>query len=160
MRNKTVSFKTKSRQKSRKAIAEELILLLASSYSVYLKTQNFHWNVTGPQFYSLHILFDEQYKELAEAVDVIAEHIRALGYSIPASFTEFSKLAKVKDAIGKKKSESMIYELLEDHRTIVDLIREAMDIARDCEDEGTQDLLTERWRAHEKNAWMLQSLLD
>ncbi len=140
-----------------KAIAEELNKLLADTYTLYLKTQNFHWNVTGQLFYSLHLMFEKQYEELAEAVDVIAERIRTLGFHASASFNEFSKLTRLKEATQGLSAEKMIHELLADHETITRSCHEMMRIAQEAGDEGTVDLFIERMREHDKTAWMLRS---
>lgn len=140
-----------------KAIAEELNKLLADTYLLYLKTQNFHWNVTGQLFYSLHLMFEKQYEELADAVDLIAERIRALGFNAPASFSEFSKLTRLKEAGHGLTSEKMLQELLSDHETITRNCHEMMKVAQEAGDEGTVDLFVERMREHDKTAWMLRS---
>lgn len=140
-------------------VADELTHLLADTYTVYLKTQNFHWNVTGPHFPALHALFETQYEELAEANDVIAERIRALGGIAPASFSEFQKLSSLKDSSGKLSAEQMIKTLLKDHETILHHLDIIFAQAEKANDQGTVDMLTERMRAHEKTAWMLRSSL-
>ena len=142
-------------------VADELTHLLADTYTLYLKTQNFHWNVKGPLFPSLHTLFEEQYKELAEAIDTIAERIRALEAHTPASFSAFQKMASIKDEIRTKLSAGeMLKTLLHDHDVIAKSLVGISEKAREAEDEGTLDLLTERLRAHEKTAWMLRSSLE
>jgi starvation-inducible DNA-binding protein len=138
-------------------IADELTKLLADTYTLYLKTQNFHWNVKGVLFYSLHLLFEKQYEELADAVDLIAERIRALGFHTPASFNEFSKLTRIKEAGNSLTAESMIQQLLQDHESITRTCHDMMKIAQDSGDEATADLLIERMREHDKTAWMLRS---
>jgi starvation-inducible DNA-binding protein len=140
-------------------IADELTHLLADTYALYLKTQNFHWNVTGPYFPQLHKLFDDQYNELAEAVDVIAERIRALGSYTPASFSEFLKLSSLKEETGSKhiSAEEMIKRLMHDHETISHQLLQIFAKAEKANDQGTIDMLTERMRAHDKTAWMLRS---
>lgn len=147
-----------SLKEPRKPVVQGLEKLLASTYSLYLKTQNFHWNVIGPTFFELHLLFEKQYQELAEALDLIAERIRALGYSAPGSFSEFLKLTQIKDSLDKKNAEGMIKELTADHQRMISLIQELVVVASDCQDEGSFDLLVERLKAHEKIAWMLESL--
>lgn len=146
-------------EESRKKIAEGLNRLLADSYTLYLKTHNFHWNVTGPMFTSLHTMFEEQYTELATAVDVIAERVRALGYPAAGSFREFAKLTEIPEAEGVPKAEEMIKQLVEGNETVVRTARTFAPIAEEAHDESTVDLLTERMSLHEKNAWMLRSLL-
>lgn len=143
-------------------IAEELMSLLANMYILSLKTQNFHWNVTGPYFPQLHKLFEEQYDELADAVDVVAERIRALNCYAPASFSEFQKLASLKEELGNQKisSELMIKKLMQDHEMISQQLLSIFEKASATNDQATLDLLTERMRAHDKAAWMLRSSIN
>ena len=141
-------------------IADELSHFLADTYAVYLKTQNFHWNVRGPLFYSLHKMFEEQYQALANAVDDIAERIRALGGNAPASFSEFSKLTSIKEETSTPTAEEMIKQLLKDHDILSDHAGIILTKAQKAQDEGTVDLLIERLREHEKTAWMLKSSLN
>lgn len=136
-----------------------LKVLLANTYALYLKTQNYHWNVVGPHFHSLHGMFEEQYKALAEAVDEIAERIRALGDSAPGSFEEFSKLKTISEAKLKMDSFAMIKDLVESHEAIAKHIALILKQAEDEQDEVTQDLLVERLSAHEKTLWMLKAHL-
>ncbi len=143
----------------RKTIAAGLSRLLADSYTLYLKTHNYHWNVTGPQFSTLHAMFEQQYTELALAVDEIAERIRALGIAAPGSYREFVELAAVKEAAGGESAEEMIRELLTGQETVVRTARAAFPAADEAADEPTADLLTQRMQVHEKNAWMLRSML-
>lgn len=145
------------KESSLKVVAEELNKLLADTYLLYLKTQNFHWNVTGQLFYSIHLMFEKQYEELAEAVDLIAERIRALGFHAPASFSEFIKLTQLKEAAKGLSAEKMIQELLSDHESITKNCHGMMKIAQESGDEGTVDLFIERMREHDKTAWMLRS---
>lgn len=140
-------------------VAEELAHLLADTYTLYLKTQNFHWNVTGPLFAALHKLFEEQYIELANAVDTIAERIRALGSHAPATFSEFQKLSSLKEDSGKCSAQDMIKKLMKDHETISHQLLAIFSKAEKANDQATIDLLTERMRAHDKLAWMLKSSL-
>lgn len=142
------------------AIAEGLSRLLADSYTAYLKTHNFHWNVTGPMFQTLHTLFETQYMELATAVDEIAERIRALGVNAPGSYAAFGELSSIEEEEGFPAAEEMIRQLVIAQETIVRTARTTMDIAADADDEPTADLLTQRMQIHEKNAWMLRSLLE
>lgn len=144
----------------RKTIADALAKLLADSYTLYLKTQNFHWNVTGAQFTNLHELFEKQYQDLANAVDAIAERIRALGLPAPGSYKEFSSLTSIKEASGSYTADKMIEALVADNESIVRNARELFPSVDEAKDESTADLLTERMEVHEKNAWMLRSLLD
>jgi starvation-inducible DNA-binding protein len=144
----------------RQKIADGLSRLLADSYTLYLKTHNYHWNVTGPQFSSLHTLFEQQYTELAVAVDDIAERIRSLGIRAPGSYEEFAKLTSVDEAGGGESADDMIRQLVTGQETIVRTAREAFPAADEANDEPTADLLTQRMQSHEKNAWMLRSLLE
>jgi starvation-inducible DNA-binding protein len=132
--------------------------VLADSYALYLKTHNFHWNVEGPRFRDLHLMFEEQYTELAGAVDQIAERIRALGQYAPGSFGQFSRLASVKDAEGVPKAEDMVRQLAADHEVVEKTIRSALPAAQRAGDEVTVALLIDRMAVHEKTAWMLHSL--
>ena len=143
----------------REAIAAGLSRLLADSYTLYLKTHNYHWNVTGPQFNTLHQMFEQQYTELATAVDEIAERIRALGIKAPGSYTAFSGLTKVAESDGEESAEEMIRQLVIGQEAVVRTSREVFPAAEDANDEPTADLLTQRMQIHEKNAWMLRSML-
>ena len=147
---------------TRKKVVDGLISLLANSYILYLKTHNFHWNVTGPMFQSLHILFETQYTEIWNAVDEIAERIRALGFGVPASHKDFFDLTEVQESIGNCsiKADSMIRQLMEDLEIVVRLARELLPQVEMIKDQVTADLLSERMRVHESNAWMLRSLLE
>ncbi len=146
--------------KHRKSMAAGLAELLADSYSVYLKTHNFHWNVTGPMFATLHTLFEQQYTELATAVDEIAERIRALGEYAPGSYSQFSQLSKVPEETGIPVAEQMIRTLVTDQETLIRRARALTSAADEAGDEATLDILTRRIEAHEKNAWMLRSHLE
>lgn len=144
----------------REKVVKGLSHFLADTYLLYLKTQNFHWNVTGPDFYFLHKMFEEQYEALAEAADEIAERIRALGYLAPASFVEFSKLATLKEtAKHGLDGQAMVAQLLADHESVVRSARGIFDFADEVDDEATADLMVKRLDAHEKTAWMLRSSL-
>jgi starvation-inducible DNA-binding protein len=143
----------------RQEIADKLSALLADSYSLYLKTHNYHWNVTGPLFNTLHTMFEEQYTELATAVDDIAERIRALGIKAPGSYSAFSSLTSIKEASGGESAEDMIRALVEGQETVARTARAAFPAADGANDEPTADLLTQRMQIHEKNAWMLRSML-
>ncbi len=147
-------------EKHRKDISEGLSRLLADTYTLYLKTQNYHWNVTGAAFASLHQIFETQYKELAEATDLIAERIRALGTFAPASFMEFTKLATIKEEQRPHGAEAMIKSLLEGHESVVRTARFASPVVELAEDAPTADLLAQRMQVHEKAAWMLRSMLQ
>ncbi len=146
-------------RKDRETIAAGLSRLLADSYTLYLKTHNYHWNVTGPQFNTLHQMFEAQYTELATAVDEIAERIRALGIKAPGSYVEFSNLTSIEEGSGEESAEDMIRQLAIGQETVVRTAREAFPAADDAHDEPTADLLTQRMQSHEKNAWMLRSML-
>ena len=143
----------------REAIADQLARLLADSYSLYLKTHNYHWNVSGPQFNSLHLMFEEQYTELATAIDTIAERIRALGIPAPGSYSEFGRLTAIEEARGGESAEEMVRQLVIGQETLARTARQAFPIADDANDQPTADLLTQRLQIHEKNAWMLRSML-
>lgn len=160
--NKTVqanSINIGINEKDRLAIAEGLSRLLADSYSLFLMTHNFHWNVTGPQFNSLHLMFETQYTELFAAVDEVAERIRSLGAFAPASFARFSELASFKIPDEALSANDMIAHLVKGQESVVRTARGIFPIAEKASDEPTLDLLTRRMELHEKNAWMLRSLL-
>ena len=147
--------------KDRAAIAQGLSRLLADTYTLYLTTHNFHWNVTGPMFNTLHTMFMAQYTELWNAVDPIAERIRSLGHVAPGSYAEFGKLATVPDAPAKPpKALDMVRVLVEGHEAVARTIRDVFVIADGANDQPTADLLTQRLQIHEKTAWMLRSLLE
>jgi starvation-inducible DNA-binding protein len=146
--------------KQRKVIAEGLSRLLADSYTLYLKTHNFHWNVTGPMFNTLHLMFEAQYTELATAVDLIAERIRALDHPAPGSYAQFGKLSSIKEETGVPKTKDMIKQLVAGQEAVVRTAREMFPAVDEAHDEPTADLLTQRMQVHEKNAWMLRSLLE
>lgn len=146
--------------KDRKKIAAGLSRLLADSYSLYLQTHNFHWNVTGPMFQTLHAMFEVQYTELALAVDVVAERIRSLGYPAPATYTEFVRLTSLQETTGVPKAEKMIRLLVEGQETVVRTARSIFPLVDKAGDQATADLLTQRIQLHEKTAWMLRSLLE
>jgi starvation-inducible DNA-binding protein len=149
-----------STKNSSTAVTAALSHLLADSYTLYLKTQNYHWNVTGPQFASLHALFQTQYEDLIAANDEIAERIRALGEKAPGSFSAFAKLAKIKEETGSPAWKDMVKNLSADQDRIVHTAQEAMKLAEDVEDQPTVDLLTTRIAQHQKNKWMLDAHLD
>lgn len=144
----------------RKEIAEGLCHLLADSYTLYLKTHNFHWNVTGPMFQTLHLMFETQYTELALAVDVIAERIRALGVYAPGSYASYVRLSSIKDSEVVPAAQDMIRELVLGQEAVVRTARKIYSSAEKAQDEATADLLTQRIQIHEKTAWMLRSLLE
>lgn len=150
-------------EEARKEIAHGLSRVLADSYTLYLKTHNFHWNVTGPMFHTLHTMFETQYTELATAVDDIAERIRALGHYAPGSYREFAELASVKDPeqnAGGYSATKMIEDLVVGHETTAKTARTLFNVMDEANDEATADLMTQRIQVHEKTAWMLRSLLD
>jgi len=147
-------------ESDRKQIAEGLSRLLADTYSLYLKTHNFHWNVTGPMFQTLHLMFETQYTELATAVDLIAERIRALGYPAPGTYTDFAKLSSIPETTGVPKANEMIRLLVEGQEAVARTARSIFPVVDQANDEPTADLLTQRMQLHEKNAWMLRSLLE
>jgi starvation-inducible DNA-binding protein len=145
--------------KDRAAIAKGLSRLLADTYVVYLKTHNFHWNVEGPMFQTLHQMFMEQYTETWNAIDLVAERIRSLGHYAPGTYKEYLELARVKETQGQPRAEQMVRLLIEGQEAIVRTAREVLPIAEKADDQPTLDLLTQRMQVHEKNAWMLRSLL-
>jgi starvation-inducible DNA-binding protein len=144
----------------RKAIADGLSRLLADTYTLYLKTHNFHWNVTGPMFQTLHLMFETQYNELALAVDLVAERIRALGHPAPGTYSEYAKLSSIPESAGVPKAEKMIELLVEGQESVVRTARSIFPLVEKVNDEPTADLLTQRMQVHEKTAWMLRSLLE
>jgi len=147
-------------ESQRKTIAEGLTKVLADSYTLYLKTHNYHWNVEGPQFRTLHLMFEEQYTELATAIDEIAERIRALGYYAPGSYSEYAALTSIKEGKADTDATTMIRELVEGQETVVRTCRVLLPAVDEASDEPTNDLLTNRMQTHEKAAWMLRSLLE
>ena len=147
-------------EKDRARIADGLAHLLADTYTLYLKTHNFHWNVTGPMFNTLHLMFEAQYNELALAVDLIAERIRALGYPAPGSYSDFARLTSIPETQGVPKAEEMIALLVEGQQAVVRTARSLFPVVDAAHDEPTADLLTQRMQVHEKTAWMLRSLLE
>ncbi len=156
---KTMELNIGINAEDRQQIAAGLSKLLADSYSLYLKTHNYHWNVEGPLFNTLHLMFEEHYTELATAVDEIAERIRALGVKAPGSYTAFGKLTNIDEATGAESAEEMIRQLVIGQETVARTAREAIKAAEAASDEPTADLLTQRMQIHEKNAWMLRSML-
>ena len=144
----------------RKAIAQGLARLLADTYTLYLKTHNFHWNVKGPMFQTLHLMFETQYNELALAVDLIAERIRALGFPAPGTYKAYAKLSSIKEAKGVPAATKMIAELVAGQEAVVRTARSIFPVVDKANDEPTADLLTQRMQIHEKTAWMLRSLLE
>jgi starvation-inducible DNA-binding protein len=147
-------------EKDRSNIVDGLSRMLADTYTLYLKTHNFHWNVTGPMFQTLHLMFMTQYNETWLAVDLLAERIRALGYPAPGSYKEFAALTSIKDSSGTVSAKEMIKQLVAGQETVVRTAREVLPIAEKAGDQPTVDLLSARMEVHEKNAWMLRSLLE
>jgi starvation-inducible DNA-binding protein len=147
-------------EKDRAEIAGGLGRLLADSYSLYLKTHNFHWNVTGPMFQTLHVMFQTQYEELALAVDLVAERIRALGHPAPGTYAEFARLSSIQETLGVPRAAEMIRLLVDGQEAIVRTARSLFPAVERANDEATADLLTQRIQLHEKTAWMLRSLLE
>jgi starvation-inducible DNA-binding protein len=142
------------------AIADALRKLLATSYTLYLQTHNFHWNVTGPQFRELHLMFEEHYTELATAVDEIAERIRTLGVAAPGTYAEFADLSDIKETEGVPAAKDMIQILLNGHEQIVCNCRAVLKLSSAADDESTSALASDRMRVHEKTAWMLRALIS
>jgi starvation-inducible DNA-binding protein len=147
-------------EKTRVEIAQGLSRLLADTYTLYLQTHNFHWNVTGPMFQTLHLMFETQYNELAEAVDLIAERIRALGIPAPATYQQFGRLSTIQEVQGVPSAEEMIRLLVKGQEAVVRTARSIFPIVEKASDEPSADLLTQRMQIHEKTAWMLRSLLQ
>ena len=147
-------------EEERNQIVEGLSLLLADSYTLYLKTHNYHWNVTGPMFQTLHTMFETLYNEQWLAVDLIAERIRALGAPAPGTYEEFARLTRIAPVALNPKAKDMIADLVEGQATVVRTARELFKVAEKANDQPTCDLLTQRMQTHEKYAWMLRSLLD
>jgi starvation-inducible DNA-binding protein len=148
------------KEDDRQAIAEGLSRVLADTYTLYLKTHNFHWNVTGPLFNTLHTMFEQQYNELSLAVDSIAERIRALGVYSPGSYKQFSKLTAIKEETEVPEALHMVRELIADNEAVVRTARDVFPIVEQAHDAPSADLLTQRMQVHEKTAWMLRSLLE
>lgn len=146
--------------KAREEVAAGLSRLLADTYTLYLKTHNYHWNVTGPMFQTLHLMFETQYTELALAVDLIAERIRALGVRAPGSYAEFGKLTTITEESATPAAQDMIKKLVAGQESVVRTARSIFPVAEAAHDEATVDLLTQRLQLHEKTAWMLRSLLE
>ena len=147
-------------RKDREAIAKQLSKLLADTYSLYLKTHSFHWNVTGPQFNSLHAMFETQYNALWLAADEIAERIRTLDVFAPGSYSQFARLGSIKEETGVPEWKAMVGQLVDGHEIVAHTARQAIKLADKAGDEGTADLLTGRLKEHEKTAWMLRALLQ
>jgi len=157
---KTTKIDIGIKDRDRKAIADGLSRLLADTYTLYLKTHNFHWNVTGPMFQTLHLMFETQYNELALAVDLIAERIRSLGAKAPGSYREFAALSSIAEDDDEPDAHEMIRRLVKGQEAVARTARSVFPVADRAHDESTADLLTERLQVHEKTAWMLRSLLE
>jgi starvation-inducible DNA-binding protein len=155
-----MKMKTGIPDKERKAIAAGLSRVLADTYTLYLKTHAFHWNVTGPMFQTLHTMFEQQYNELWTATDLVAERIRALGSYAPGSYADFAEVSSINEERGVPPATKMIKQLLDGHETVARTAREVFPDAERSGDQPTMDLLTERMQVHEKTAWMLRSLLQ
>ncbi|MEQ3693721.1 MAG: Dps family protein [Thalassolituus sp.] len=143
---------------NRQKIAESLKHLLADSYTLYLQTHNFHWNVSGPQFRELHLMFEEHYTELAVAVDDIAERIRTLDVAAPGTYKEFARLSTIEEVEGVPSSEEMVDLLTKGHEQVVKTSREVLKLAQSADDESTAALVSDRMRIHEKTSWMLRAI--
>lgn len=146
-------------EEHRRQIADGLTNFLADTYTLYLKTHGFHWNVTGPMFQTLHVLFEEHYNEMWSAVDEIAERIRALGFTAPGSYREFSEKTSIKESDSVPGAEDMIRQLVEGHEAVIRTARQVLEIVEEADDQTSADLLATRMSVHEKTAWMLRSLL-
>lgn len=144
----------------RKELAQGLSRLLADTYTLYLKTHNYHWNVTGPMFQTLHLMFETQYNELALAVDLVAERIRALGVYAPGSYAQYSQLSSIKEETAIPAAQDMIRNLVQGQEAVIRTARSLLPLADKASDESTADLLTQRLQVHEKTAWMLRSLIE
>lgn len=147
-------------EKDRRGIADGLSRMLADTYTLYLKTHNFHWNVTGPMFQTLHTMFMTQYTETWNAVDLLAERIRSLGYPAPGTYKEFAALTSIKESSGVPSAKDMIKQLVAGQEAVVRTARDVLPVAEKAGDQPSVDLLSARMEVHEKNAWMLRSLLE
>lgn len=159
-KSKSASINIGINENDRAKIVEGLSALLADSFTLYMMTHNFHWNVTGPQFNSLHAMFMDQYTEQWNALDIIAERIRALGHPAPGTFSEFAKLTSVKEVSGVPKATDMVRHLVDAQETTARTARKLFPVVEAASDQPTADLLTQRLEIHEKTAWMLRSLLE
>jgi len=146
----------------RKKVSESLMVVLADAFTLYLKTHNFHWNITGPMFNSLHVMFETQYNEQWLALDEIAERIRALGYNVPASYGDFGKMTSIQDDVKVEHTDwrEMVRQLTLGNEAVCRTARKSLEIADKAGDDPSVDMLTQRLQVHEKNAWMLRSLLQ
>lgn len=158
--NSDVSPKIQINYDNKRQINEELERVLADTYVLYLITQNFHWNVTGNNFHSLHLLFESQYKELAEAIDLVAERIRTLGFLAPGSFEEFSSLSEIKFPDKGLGDEAMLNYLAESNESVARSCRKALVASNMSDDESSSSILSDRIHVHEKSAWMLRASIQ
>jgi starvation-inducible DNA-binding protein len=147
-------------EEDRSQLQKGVLQVLADTYILYVKTQSFHWNVVGPLFYSLHKLSEEQYKELAEAIDEIAERVRALGYPVPTSLRQFADHGSIEEEEGTPSGQDMIAQLVDNHEALARELRQTITLADDANDQATVDVLTKRLCAHEKSTWMLRSIIE
>jgi len=145
-------------EQDRIKVADGLNRLLADSYTLYLQTHNFHWNVTGPQFRELHLMFEEHYTELATAVDEIAERIRTLDVAAPGTYKAFAELTSIEETDGVPSAKDMVAILTQGHEQVVEACRDGLALAQDANDESSVALISDRMRTHEKTAWMLRAL--
>jgi starvation-inducible DNA-binding protein len=157
-KNIMVSIDIGIKEEDRLKIAEGLKHLLADTYTLYLQSHNFHWNVTGPQFRELHLMFEEHYTELATAVDEVAERIRTLGVPAPGTYKSFAELSSIKEVEGVPSANEMVDILTQGHQQVVKTCREVLKTAQEADDESTVALVSDRMRIHEKTAWMLRAL--
>lgn len=153
------TIKTGIKADARKQVSHELSKMLADSFAVYSKTHGFHWNMRGPEFFTLHTLLEQQYREMWEALDEIAERIRALGEYAPQGQSAFANLTSIKEGEPETEAMDMLRELMRDHETVIATARAGIEVADEAGDDATADLLTQRLAAHEKAAWMLRSTL-
>ena len=147
-------------ESDRIAIADGLSRVLADTYTLYLKTHNYHWNVTGPMFNTLHLMFEDEYNELWIAVDLIAERIRSLGQPAPGTYAQFAALTRIAEPDGIPTAEEMLVDLVNGNEAVTKTAREVFEVADAANDQSTADLLTQRLQVHEKVAWMLRSMLE
>lgn len=159
-KDKTAKIDIGIAKDQRKTIASGLSRLLADEYTLYLKTHNFHWNVTGPMFNTLHLMFEQHYNESALAVDQVAERIRALGFPAPGTYREYAALSSIEETPGVPAALKMVALLVKAHEACARTARSVFPAAEAANDQPTADLLTQRMQAHEKTAWMLRSLLQ
>ena len=155
----TANIRTGLSKEERAGVSAELTKVLADSFAVYLKTHGYHWNVRGPEFFAIHNLLEQQYRDIWEALDEIAERIRALGEFAPQGYATFANLTSIKDGDPELAAADMLKELMRDHETVIATCRAALKVADDDGDDVSVDLLTQRLAAHEKFAWMLRSTL-